>query len=207
MNKRKIWGTSYTERDSLGVTGLIKGSQSLFSPLSEGSTCRPSSHKDSPFTRGISGPESGGLPCKQKPGSHLSADLWYELASMGARRSCCLVSASPAPWKWTGQGGAKLEVASLALPRGSWAWRVQQRDSAGPRLPAAGTVAPLHVSQSHPSLAGCSASPFPRSALCLNKKRNGEVANNGSKRKYATSAMDSSTKLATHTSDTQDVFT
>lgn len=52
-----------------------------------------------------------------------------------------------------------------------------------------------------------SASPFPRSALCLNKKRNGEVANNGSKRKYATSAMDSSTKLATHTSDTQDVFT
>lgn len=38
-------------------------------------------------------------------------------------------------------------------------------------------------------------------------ERNGEVANNGTKRKYATSVMDSSTKLADHTSDTQDVFT
>lgn len=43
--------------------------------------------------------------------------------------------------------------------------------------------------------------------LCCSTERNGEVANNGTKRKYATSVMDSSTKLADHTSDTQDVFT
>jgi len=43
--------------------------------------------------------------------------------------------------------------------------------------------------------------------LCFGTERNGEVANNGTKRKYATSVMDSSTKLADHTSDTQDVFT